>query len=169
MISEIKKQVFNDARFSELVEASIKLRQIDLPKAEEEIRSIQKSLSDLENKDQQLSQRLLSAEDLNDNLVKWLSDQVDQLKRDRDIKSTELKRLQERRSAILDESGLRKIHAQVKKALNGFDDLSRVQQRTLLEKIISQIVVKSEKKMEIRILDKKNLSRSSMTQGRFSY
>ncbi|HRK09157.1 MAG TPA: recombinase family protein, partial [Pseudobdellovibrionaceae bacterium] len=153
IITEVKKQVHDDSRFAELVEASVKRRQIDLPKVEDEIRAPQKSLDELEDKNQKLSARLLAAESLDDNLMRWMSDQVVALQNAKQFKIRELESLKNKRSEILDESGLRDIQKQVKKALQGFDGLTRVQQRTLLEKIISKITVVSDKEIEIRLFD----------------
>ena len=152
VITEVKKQVFDDTRFKELVTASVKRRQVDLPKVEEEIRASQRSLTEIDAKDEQLRQRLLDAKDLDQTLMKWLSNQVTQLNRNRELKTAELERLKAQRSAILDESGLRDIQGQVKKALHGFDALTRVQQRTLLEKIISRITVVSDREIEIKLV-----------------
>ena len=76
VVSEIKKLVLDDSHFTELVTASIKRRQVALPKAEDEIRSAQRSIADLEFKNQQLSQRVLESKDLDQTLMKWLSEQV---------------------------------------------------------------------------------------------
>lgn len=108
----------------------------------------------------------MESKDLDANLMKWLSDQVTQLNRNRENRSAELERLKARRSAILDESGLRDIQGQVKKALNGFDTLTRVQQRTLLEKIISQIVIRSDKEVEIRLFDSSDAGAVTLIPGR---
>ena len=87
-----------------------------------------------------------------DSLVKWLSNRVDQMIKDKKSKEAELVQLQKRRTEILDESGLRDIQGQVKKALQGFDGLTRVQQRLLLGKAIHQIVVRSDNHIEIKLV-----------------
>ncbi len=151
VIKEIKSHVADNDRFKKLVEDAVKRRQVDLPKVDDEIRLVQKTLTELNQKDQQIRDRLLGSE-LTDSLVKWLSNEVDQMTKDKKSKEAELVQLQKRRAEILDESGLRDIQGQIKKALQGFDGLTRVQQRLLLGKAIHQIVVRSDNHIEIKLV-----------------
>ncbi|MGE0764536.1 MAG: hypothetical protein AB7N80_14770 [Bdellovibrionales bacterium] len=95
--------------------------------------------------------RLLGS-DLTDTLVRWLSEQVERLAKDRERLRHELDFLQKRRQEVLDESGLTDIQGQVKKVLQGFEGLTRVQQRLLLGKVIDRIVIRSDNHLEIRLV-----------------
>lgn len=119
-----------------------------LARALNEIKNVQKSITDLEDRNRQISDKLLS-NDLTDELMTWLSEQITAIKKDLSFKSIELERLNTKRAELKDESGLQDIQKQIKKSLQGFDGLTRFQQRSLLTKIISKVVIRSDNQLEV--------------------
>lgn len=152
IIAEIKKLVADDDKFKSLVTESIKRSLPTLQKVESEIKTVQKSIIDLEDRNRQISDKLLS-NDLTDELMTWLSEQITGIKKDLSFKSIELERLNTKRAALKDASGLHDIQKQIKKALQGFDGLTRFQQRSLLTKIISKVVIRSDNQLEVCFLN----------------
>lgn len=96
--------------------------------------------------------------DDNPTFVKWLSEQVAAIQLQKSTLVREKNRLELLRQEILDHTGLTDMRQTAETYLAKFTELTGVQKRNFIEKMVESIIVKSDNTIEIRFLGRPDVS-----------
>ncbi len=153
VIACIKAYFKGNEIFSRLVEDAVKKRINELPKINHEISRIQKELHDLEDENRTLRDQLKDKEQRSrSGFMNWLEEEVEKLKNQKNQKEQDLANLLYARADLMEKSGLEKLEKTATEFIAKFDELTGVQKRSFIERMIAKIVIKQDNKLELHVL-----------------
>jgi DNA invertase Pin-like site-specific DNA recombinase len=143
ILKEVKQRFLDHEKFEAMVQAAIKRRQIELPSVERRIAELERQLVKLGESDIKLRALLLDdgGGSPNNEVMDWLSPQVEDMTRQRRQLEAELEDLSRQRNEVLRKSGLVDLQKSVKELLDRFEDLTGTEKRNVIEKIVKRITV----------------------------
>ena len=169
VLTEFKKNVTDDALFNKMLEDAVLRRRRDLPRIQEQIRSTEKGLRELGDTDNQLQARLLNPKDSkSSDLMEWLDEQVQQLKKSRLRLKTELEALKLVEQELMEESSLDDLRKLSIGFLNNYDKLTGTERRNTLEKFVQKVVVRSDNTLELMFYEEPRTVIPSVTRRKKS-
>ena len=152
ILKRVKEYLTDNDVFPAMVRRAIERQHAELPSIATEMATKEKALAELDLAEKELNSKLLDSEVRNrPGFMDWLENQVTELKAKRLRLRSELETLKQSHQTIMDRSGFPNLEKALKEFSKGFDELSRVQQRSLIEKIIREVRVLPGNKLEIRI------------------
>ncbi len=144
-----------------MLENAVLKRRRDLPRVQEHIRSTEKGLRELGDTDTQLQARLLDPKERKSpDLMEWLDEQVQQLKKGRLNLKTELESLKQVEQDLLEKSSLNDLRKLSLEFLNNYDKLTGTERRNTLEKFIQKVVVRSDNTLEVKLYEEPRTHKS---------
>ncbi len=151
IIRRFKSYVKDHDLYQGLVQQAIRRRQTNLPKVDAQIQTLRKALADLDDGEAKLRGELFKPGQKGDGFMPWLEEQVSETKKQREQKLRDLDALERARKEVLEQAGLSDLDKLLKEFMDGFDDLTPVQQRNFVEKFIKKIVVKPGNKIDLHL------------------
>jgi DNA invertase Pin-like site-specific DNA recombinase len=169
VIDRIKSYFKGNEIFNRLVANAVKKRITEVPKIDHQIIFLKRELEELEDENQDLLKRLRSKEHRKSQVfMDWLETEVEKLSAKRTRKEQELSAVYASRDDLIKKSGLENLQKASAEFIARFDELSGVEKRNFIERMIQKIVVKQDNKIELHVLwdPKKGVTRT--TNGSFS-
>jgi hypothetical protein len=148
----VKEHLVSPEGYQKLVKDGFARLQKMVPEIEARIQDLQKRLEAL-SRDERKMTASFSAGKLEDaTYSNWLKRQIQEISQERVKAEQELAFLRDQKDAFLTHRGLAGARDNVKAYLDdGFERLTPVMQRTLIEKVVSSVVVTSDFELEIRV------------------
>ena len=164
VIDRIKAYFTGNDIFTRLVEDAVKKRIGELPKIDHEIGRIQKELRDLDDESSDLRAEFREkTQRSKPGFISWLEEQVERIKEQRVKKEQGLVILLHARSDLMQKSGLENLEMTASDFIAKFDELTGVQKRDFIERMIAKIVIKADNQLELHVLwdPKKSVTRTT--------
>ncbi len=79
----------------------------------------------------------------------WLAEQVENITKDHQRAEAEVEALERARTELLRTSGLDDVQSKARKLLNRFDNITGVEKRNLLERVVKKIEVKPKNRLHL--------------------
>jgi site-specific DNA recombinase len=160
VIAEFKRTVASDPLFLEMLERAISKRQTRLPEIKKRLLEIQNVINILNDDESALQKKLISMDRVKeDDVLSWLSDSIKQIKQRRAKAEADLQKFQTLQLEILKRPSLAVLKKQSVEFLNRFDRLTGAEKRDVLEKLVMNVIVKADNKVEIAFIDEPSDSR----------
>lgn len=145
----IKGYITSHKDFLNLVEQALLRRQSELPKVENLIGRIEKSLAELAAGEANLKNQIVNLAIKKESLLIWLDEQLEKINAERLQKRTELDGFRKVRDEILRKTGLDDLKKAVRTFGERLSTLTGTEKRNLIEKLIKEIKVYKDNKLEL--------------------
>jgi len=154
MVIERIKAYFEDSDiFKRLVADAIEKRTEELPKIEQKIVRIKKEMQELEDENRDLVEQLREKSiRVQPGFMDWLAEEVEKIKLKKQKKEEELSILLHAQADLIKKSGLENLQKTASEFISKFDQLTGVQKRAFIERMIKKIVIKSNNQLELHVL-----------------
>ncbi len=153
VIDRIKAYFKGSEIFAKLVENAVKKRIEELPKIDHEITRIQNELHDLDDANKDLREQLREKElRSRSSFMNWLEDEVEKIREQKQRKEQDIEILFLARADLMKKSGLESLEQTASEFIAKFDQLTGVQKRSFIERMISRVVIKKDNKIELHVL-----------------
>lgn len=154
IIGRIKSYFKGNQVFPKLVERAIRQRTSELPKIEAEISRLAKQLRAIDETNQDLRQQLLDKNRRTaPDFMEWLEGQVREIGMRKERINADLQRAERERTELAKGAGLEALDRTVREFIDGFNGLTGVAQRELIEKIIEKIEVRSDNQLVLHVFE----------------
>ncbi len=164
VIDRIKAYFKGNDIFTRLVEEAVKKRISELPRIDHEIGRIQKELQDLDDETRDLRNELREkSQRSKPAFMSWLEEQIEKIGEQKAKKEQEVAVLLHARSDLMQKSGLENLEKTASEFIAKFDELTGVQKRDFIERMIAKIVIKEDNQLELHVLwdPKKSVTRTT--------
>jgi DNA invertase Pin-like site-specific DNA recombinase len=141
ILKRVKEYFANSPLFEKLLLEALNKKKSQTNIVEQKICSLELELSSIADKEMMIREKFLSSE-MEDETLEFFKESVQIVSRQKNQKVLEIKHLKESLVTLKDDSALQDLRRLIKDYANKFDQLSGTQQRNLLEKLISKIVLK---------------------------
>lgn len=153
VIDRIKAYFKGNEIFARLVENAIKKRIEELPKLDHEISLVQNALQSLEDENNSLRAELKEkAKRERPGFMDWLEKEVEKINDQKIKRDQELNILFNARADLMKKSGLENLEKTAIEFIERFEQLTGVQQRDFIERMIAKIVIKKDNALELHVL-----------------
>lgn len=144
----------NDEHFQKLILKSISQRSLEVPKINEQIRELEKSLKEISKQESGIKDKLMITTDMtNEVVLKWFEDQIISFSTQKKEVGDRLKNLEAIKVELLKPIPIEHIKDSIKMFLGQFKKLPNLNKRAILEKIFEKIVIKGSEVIELHIYD----------------
>ncbi|MBI2601911.1 MAG: recombinase family protein [Deltaproteobacteria bacterium] len=139
-------------RFQRMVEDGIRRLHSDVPKIEARIRILNTRMDGIEGEDRELQQSFDASKLSDPTYASWLKERIKTIGQRREEARTELAILEKNRIEITKKRGFRSLQNEVQFYLGvGFENLSGVQQREIIQRIVHSITVRKNNEIQIKM------------------
>lgn len=169
VIDRIKAYFKGNEIFARLVENAIKKRIEELPKLDHEISRVQNALQSLEDENNSLRAELQERPKRErPGFMDWLEKEVLKINDQKIKREQELNILFNARADLMKKSGLENLEKTALEFIERFEQLTGVQQRDFIERMIAKIVIKKDNALELHVLWDPKKSVTRMTKSSVS-
>lgn len=153
VLSRVKAYFRGSEAFTRLLEEAVKKRISELPKIDQEIARVQKGLQSVEEENGDLRQQLRDkGQRSRTGFIVWLEEEVEKLKERKVMLDQSLATLLQVRGDIIKKSALDCLERTSLDFIAKFDQLTGVQKRDFIERMIAKIIIKKDNKLELHVL-----------------
>lgn len=148
----VKEYFSSSQECRQIVRRGYRALQDLLPEIETKADELDAALAALKKKENELK-KALTLEKLGDPVFSdWIKEQVHGISTERSRIESELGTLQSHRANLLNQSKAKAIEADIERYIeDGFEAIPRQAQRTIIERIIPKVIIKSNNQMEVKI------------------
>lgn len=144
----------NDENFQMLILKSISQRSLEIPKINEQIKELKKSLDKILKQENGIKDKLMITADMtNEVVLKWIEEQILSLSAQKKDYGDRLKHLEDIKDELLKPIPIEHMKDSLKMFLGQFKKLPNLNKRAILEKIFEKIVIKGSDLIELHIFD----------------
>ncbi len=144
----------NDEHFQKLILKSISQRSLEVPKINEQIKDLEKSLKEISKQESGIKDKLMITTDMtNEVVLKWFEEQIISFSTQKKDVGDRLKNLEAIKGELLRPIPIEHIKDSIKMFLGQFKKLPNLNKRAILEKIFEKIVIKGSEVIELHIFD----------------